>query len=134
LLLFLLAYTNSTKRFHYDNSLDVYRVLWTSSPLLLKHIFQWHIDITQLSWILWLVSGSESKCMWSFIYTGNLLGEYITSYLIIRIMSKSSAFFYFIIFTFTYMCIHCLGHLPTPPSSSKTCSAIMFSNFVEEKT
>jgi hypothetical protein len=38
---------------------------------------------------------------------------------------------YFIVFTFTYMCIHCLGHPPTP---GRTCSALLFSDFVEEKT
>jgi hypothetical protein len=30
----------------------------------------------------------------------------------------SPYFFSFIIFTFTYMCIHCLGHLPSPPALS----------------
>jgi hypothetical protein len=28
---------------------------------------------------------------------------------------RVSVFFYFIVFTFTHMCIHCLGHLPLPP-------------------
>jgi hypothetical protein len=28
---------------------------------------------------------------------------------------KFFSYFHFIIFTFTYMCIHCLGHLPPPP-------------------
>jgi hypothetical protein len=55
--------------------------------------------------------------------------------------------FYFIIFTFTYVCIHCLCHLPLcclpptplPPTAphpqlpGRTCSAL-FSDFVEEKT
>jgi hypothetical protein len=30
------------------------------------------------------------------------------------------------------MCIHYLGHLPQPPG--RTCSALLFTNFVEEKT
>jgi hypothetical protein len=28
-------------------------------------------------------------------------------------------FFYFIVFTFTHMCIHCLGHLPSPHLASR---------------
>jgi hypothetical protein len=43
------------------------------------------------------------------------------------------ALFYFIIFTFIYMCIHYLGH-PPPPLSGRTCSTLSFSDFVEEKT
>jgi hypothetical protein len=53
----------------------------------------------------------------------------------------SFSFFYFIIFTFTYMCIYCLGHLPIPPATfplpsvpGRTCSVLLFSDFVEEKT
>jgi hypothetical protein len=46
-----------------------------------------------------------------------------------------------IVYSFIYMCIHCLGPLsplpspPSPPSSlpGKTCSAL-FSNFIEDKT
>jgi hypothetical protein len=46
-----------------------------------------------------------------------------------------SSIFYFIIFTFTHMCIHCLPPLPpTPPLPGRTCSALMISDFVEEKT
>jgi hypothetical protein len=40
--------------------------------------------------------------------------------------------YYFVIFTFTYMHVHCLGH--SPPLLGKTCSALFLSNFVEEKT
>jgi hypothetical protein len=46
-------------------------------------------------------------------------------------------FFYFIVFTFTHMGVHYLGHLthPTPPPlPGRTCSAFLFSDFVEEKT
>jgi hypothetical protein len=48
--------------------------------------------------------------------------------------------FYFIIFTFTHMCIHCLGQFPpnsptSPPQLlDRTCSALLFSSFFEEKT
>jgi hypothetical protein len=45
--------------------------------------------------------------------------------------------FYFIVFTFIYMCIYCLSHLPhSPPPTlflGRTCFTL-FSNFVEEKT
>jgi hypothetical protein len=41
-------------------------------------------------------------------------------------------FSYFIVFTFTHMCIHCLGHLPLLPG--RICSAFLFSVFVEKKT
>jgi hypothetical protein len=40
--------------------------------------------------------------------------------------------FYFIVFTFIYMCTHYLGHLP-PPTPGRTCSTLLFSDFVEEK-
>jgi hypothetical protein len=33
--------------------------------------------------------------------------------------------FYFTIFTFTYMCIHYLGHLPSPLFPGRTCSALL---------
>jgi hypothetical protein len=44
-------------------------------------------------------------------------------------------FFYFIIFIFTHMYIHCLGHLssPQPHLPSRTCSTLLFSSFFEEK-
>jgi hypothetical protein len=44
--------------------------------------------------------------------------------------------FYFIVFTFTYMCIHYLGHLQPLLTllPGRNCSALLFSNFVEEKT
>jgi hypothetical protein len=45
----------------------------------------------------------------------------------------------FFIFTFTYTCIHCFCHLPTTPAPlhpfpDTTCSTLLFSDFVEEKT
>jgi hypothetical protein len=45
---------------------------------------------------------------------------------------KNILCFYFIIFTFTYMCIHCLCHLPLPLLPGRNCSA--FSDLVEKKT
>jgi hypothetical protein len=51
-----------------------------------------------------------------------------------------STYSFLIVYTFIYMCIHGLGHLspcPAPylPSlTGRTCSAFLFSNFVEEKT
>jgi hypothetical protein len=52
-------------------------------------------------------------------------------------------YFILIVYSFIYMCIHCLGHLsplpisslpltPIPSLTGRTCSAL-FSNFVEEK-
>jgi hypothetical protein len=40
----------------------------------------------------------------------------------------------FIVFTFTYMCMHCLDHSPTPPLPGRTFSVLLFSDFVEKKT
>jgi hypothetical protein len=44
---------------------------------------------------------------------------------------KKENSFYFIAFAFTYMGIYYLGH---PPPSGRTCFALLFSYFVEEKT
>jgi hypothetical protein len=52
---------------------------------------------------------------------------------------------FFIVYSFIHMYIHCLGHLsplppapiplpPTPLPPGRICSALLFSNFVEEKT
>jgi hypothetical protein len=60
----------------------------------------------------------------------------ISSYLIVCKEKNYFSFFYFIIFTFTYICIYCWGHLPPappPPLLDRTCSSL-FSDFVEEKT
>jgi hypothetical protein len=49
---------------------------------------------------------------------------------------KNFVFFFiilFYVFAFTYMCIHYLGHLPPTPPPGRTCSALLFSDFVEEK-
>jgi hypothetical protein len=43
-------------------------------------------------------------------------------------------FLSFKVFTFTYMCIHCLGHSRPPTILDRTCSALLFSEFVEENT
>jgi hypothetical protein len=41
------------------------------------------------------------------------------------------SFFNFIIFTFTYICIHCLAQLPVPPSASgKNLFSLLFSNLI----
>jgi hypothetical protein len=40
---------------------------------------------------------------------------------------------YFIILTFIHMCIHCLGYLSLPLLPGRTCSTLLFSDFVEEK-
>jgi hypothetical protein len=41
--------------------------------------------------------------------------------LIFKAENKYTNFFkiYFTAFTFTYMCIHCLGHLPPPPAAGQ---------------
>jgi hypothetical protein len=44
--------------------------------------------------------------------------------------------FYFIVFTFTHTCMHCLGHPPSPPPTSIRQNLFhpLVSNFVEEIT
>jgi hypothetical protein len=43
------------------------------------------------------------------------------------------SFFYILsFFTFTHTCIHCLGHPPPRPLLGRTCSTLLFSDFVEE--
>jgi hypothetical protein len=44
---------------------------------------------------------------------------------------------YFIVFTFTHICIQCLAHSPSPSPhqiTGRTCCTLLFSNSVEEKT
>jgi hypothetical protein len=54
------------------------------------------------------------RCLQKFVrYSQYIIVEYTPSLILLYIVM---AFFRFIIFAFTYMCIHYLGHLPSLPT------------------
>jgi hypothetical protein len=79
--------------------------LWTAVLLISA---SWVAKITDMSHQHWALSSWHSlPCLLCFSYTGLLVCTYLRTCFIL--------FIYFIVFTFTHMCIHCLGHLPSPP-------------------